>query len=434
MFAEDSLDQFLRQNTAAAAQAVESISEQEFGQTETEKIVEHILSRFEVSPLVLLEDQKVMDHEEVQVDVTGDPLRHFRDERGPHYVRGVRITVSIPYTGDMRLWQYRTNPFNWNPPRAHIRSLGRDSEGGHLDIVLDLPVGQADNVSNINQRIGETLNGVTWFLQQSWGQVQGYNQNLRTQVCQIVENRRTRLGKRFELAKALNIPLRQNLGAPDVTQLTMKKRIVKSLPTKPNAPTESAINDHDYENILRIIRHEGRTFETTPDTYAIHDEEGLRNIILAHLNGHYEGDATGETFRRAGKTDIRIEDRSRAAFVAECKVWRGPNEITEAVDQLLRYLTWRDCKAALVIFNQKVAEFAGIQTKLPDVLSGHAQSLSKISVAEVGEWRFKLRSTDDPDRIVTVHVFLFNLYVARSPRRRRVPNDRQSRRIRRSQK
>lgn len=415
LFAEDSLDQFLQQNTTAAAQAVESIPEQQFGQTETDNLVEHILSRFEVSPLVLLEDQKVMDHEEVQVDVTGDRSRHFRDERGPHYVRGVRITVSIPYTGDSRLWQYRTNPFNWNPPRAHIRSLGRDSEGGHLEIVLDLPFDQAENVSNINQRIGETLNGVTWFLQQSWGQVQGYNQNFRTQVRQIVENRRTRLGKRFELARALNIPLRQKPGAPDVTQLTIKKRIVKSLPTKPNAPAEPAISDHEYENILRIIRHEGRTFETTPATYAVHDEEGLRDILLAHLNGHYEGDAAGETFRRAGKTDIRIEDKNRAAFVAECKVWRGPKEITEAVDQLLSYLTWRDCKAALVIFNQKIKEFSGIQTKLPGVLSDHPKFLSKINVTEVGEWRFKFRSADDPDRLVTVHVFLFNLYVAKKP-------------------
>lgn len=415
LFAEDSLDQFLQQNTAAAAQAVESIPEQQFGQTETDNIIEHILSRFEVSPLVLLEDQKVMDHEEVQVDVTGDPRRFFRDERGPHFVRGVRITVSIPFTGDARLWTYRTNSFNWNPPHANIRSLGRDSDGGYLDIVLELPFDLAENASIINQEIGNRLNGITWYVQQSSGQVQGYNQNLRTQVRQIVENRRTRLGKRFELAKALNIPLRQKPGAPDVTQLTMKKRIVKSLPTKPNAPTEPAISDHEYENILRIIRHEGRTFETTPATYAIHDEEGLRDIILAHLNGHYEGDASGETFRRAGKTDIRIEDKSRAAFVAECKVWRGPKEITEAVDQLLSYLTWRDGKAALVIFNQKVAEFAGIQTKLPDVLSGHPQSLSKISVAEVGEWRFKLRSADDPDRIVTVHVFLFNLYVAKKP-------------------
>jgi hypothetical protein len=77
---------------------------------------------------------------------------------------------------------------------------------------------------------------------------------------------------------------------------------------------------YGVRNILTIIRHDGRTFEATPKTYAVHDEEELRDIIRAHLNGHYKGDATGETFRRAGKTDLRIEAESRTAFVAECKV------------------------------------------------------------------------------------------------------------------
>jgi hypothetical protein len=74
---------------------------------------------------------------------------------------------------------------------------------------------------------------------------------------------------------------------------------------------------------LAIIRHEGRTFETTPKTSAKRDEEELRDIMLAHLNGHIQVDAAGEAFRRSGKTEIRIEDASRAALVAEYKVWEG---------------------------------------------------------------------------------------------------------------
>jgi hypothetical protein len=46
--------------------------------------------------------------------------------------------------------------------------------------------------------------------------------------------------------------------------------------------------EDDYEFILKVIRHEGRTYETTPKTFAVHDEEELRDIIVAHLNGHYE--------------------------------------------------------------------------------------------------------------------------------------------------
>jgi hypothetical protein len=44
------------------------------------------------------------------------------------------------------------------------------------------------------------------------------------------------------------------------------------------------------EEQVNVIRHEGRSFEATPGTFVKHDEEELRDIILAHLNGHYEGD------------------------------------------------------------------------------------------------------------------------------------------------
>lgn len=79
-------------------------------------------------------------------------------------------------------------------------------------------------------------------------------------------------------------------------------------------------------------------------------EEDLRNTLLAMLNATYKGNATGETFRRKGKTDICIEMENRAAFVAECKIWKGAKALTNAVRQLNGYLTWRDCKTALIVF------------------------------------------------------------------------------------
>jgi hypothetical protein len=414
LFHVDSLDDFIQQNAAQAIRAVDRIPEQQFTNSSTDNIVDYIFSQFEIIPLDLHEDRKEMETAEVQVDVTGDPSRCFLDETGPHYVRGIRVTVTIPFSGQSSLWKYRTNTFNWNPPRANIRTVGNNEEGGVLEIVIEKPIDVVGDGSNLKDEVNQTLGNINWYLHQSRSQVLGHNQNLRNQIRQAIENRRAQLGKHAEIVKVLNIPLKQRASAPDVTQLTIKRRIIKPLPTKPNAPAEPAISDQEFENILRIIRHEGRTFETTPATYSVHDEEGLRNIILAHLNGHYEGDATGEVFRRVGKTDIRIEDKNRAAFVAECKVWRGQKEITESIDQLLGYLTWRDCRAALVIFNQHVAAFSGIQAKLPNILSEHANYIARMNVNEAGEWRFKFLSREDPNHHIIVHIFLFNLFISKN--------------------
>src|SRR3989304_9308879 len=122
------------------------------------------------------------------------------------------------------------------------------------------------------------------------------------------------------------------------------------------------------------------------------DEIGYLDIMIAHLNGHYEGGATGETFRRSGKTDMRIEDQERAAFVAECKVWRGHKELLEAVDQLLSYLTWRDCKAAIIVFNKHNAKFTELLTKVSETVRSHLKFKKELGQQKEGEWRFILTS------------------------------------------
>lgn len=63
--------------------------------------------------------------------------------------------------------------------------------------------------------------------------------------------------------------------------------------------------------------------------------------LLATLNTHYD-QATGETFRKIGKTDILIEFDNKAAFIGECKIWHGEKVFQDAIQQVLNYSTWRD--------------------------------------------------------------------------------------------
>jgi hypothetical protein len=114
---------------------------------------------------------------------------------------------------------------------------------------------------------------------------------------------------------------------------------------------------------------------------------------------------------------VRIEDNNRAAFVAECKVWRGPKELTDAVGQLLSYLTWRDCKAAIVVFNKHNAGFSELLQKVPETLAAHPRVRKALGQRADGEWRFVFASAEDEAREVVVHVFLFNLYVKGKPAR-----------------
>ena len=123
----------------------------------------------------------------------------------------------------------------------------------------------------------------------------------------------------------------------------------------------------------------------------------------------FEGKTTGETFRKYGKTDIRLEEETRSAFVAECKLWGGEKVLLDALSQLLGYLTWRDCKSALVLFNKDVAGFAGVQATIDAALRKHPQFLRALESARAGEWRYVFKSQEDAGREVTVHVLAFTL-------------------------
>ena len=107
------------------------------------------------------------------------------------------------------------------------------------------------------------------------------------------------------------------------------------------------MSDAQFEDVLRMLRSMGRSMERTPSAFAQLDEEAFSSVFLATLNAQYEGRATGETFNVEGKTDILIRYEDRNLFIGECKIWDGPLTLSNAVDQALSYLSWRDSRAAI---------------------------------------------------------------------------------------
>lgn len=61
------------------------------------------------------------------------------------------------------------------------------------------------------------------------------------------------------------------------------------------------------------------------------DEEKIRDLLLMSLNAQFEGAAAGEVFNAAGRTDVLIRAEDRNVLIAECKIWRGPKPIREAL-------------------------------------------------------------------------------------------------------
>ena len=225
------------------------------------------------------------------------------------------------------------------------------------------------------------------------------------------DQRKAKLLADRELEAGLGFPVRQRSDASQYAVPVNRRRI--ETPRRPSASgqfqPEPVLPDVQYAQALGVLRNARNALERTPSMTANLDEEKIRDLLLVLLNAQFEGAAAGEVFNAAGKTDILIRAGDRNVFIAECKIWKGPKTIRDALGQLLSYLTWRDTKAALLLFI-RTGEPTTIITKSIAEIKGHGNYKRTGSTAEDGErYDFILHANGDPNREIRLAFLPFAL-------------------------
>jgi hypothetical protein len=163
-----------------------------------------------------------------------------------------------------------------------------------------------------------------------------------------------------------------------------------------------------YEEILKILENMILTMERSPKTFSRLKEEELRDFFLVILNASFEGEAMGEVFNYMGRTDILIRYKNSNVFIAECKFWRGEKAFLETIDQLFRYVTWRDTKLAILIFNRD-GNLKTISEKIPQLVEKHQLYKRTIKIDGETKFRYVFRFPNDPNREVILTVMVFDI-------------------------
>ena len=244
-----------------------------------------------------------------------------------------------------------------------------------------------------------------------WGtaQVDTHNRSLPRTVAQAIDARRNRLLANQGLVASLGIPIRERPNAPKTYAVpTVRRKVAPTLPpasSKPYEPEPEWAMDQ-YEHALNVIQNMAQVMERSPSAFQSMSEEDLRQHFLVQLNGHFEGNATGETFNVSGKTDILLREKGKNLFIAECKFWKGPKAFSETIDQLLGYTAWRDTKTAILVFNRGT-EMSTVLNRIPTVAQEHPNFKRALPYQLETGFRFAFHHTGDPNRefILTVIVF-----------------------------
>ena len=227
----------------------------------------------------------------------------------------------------------------------------------------------------------------------------------------LLESRRLKLLASRNLVASLGFKMKERPGqsstyaAPEI-----RRKIVPKMPTASNSPyaPEPTLTEQNYEHILSVMENMTYVMERSPSAFVAVDEEALRSHFLVQLNGHFEGQATGETFNYEGKTDILIRSEGKNIFIAECKFWDGQKKLSDILDQLLSYSAWRDTKTAIVIFNRN-RDFSRILATIPETVRAHPQYKRDVLEWKETLFRFTFANRDDTNRELQLAVLAFDV-------------------------
>ena len=380
---------------------IASLDENQVLNTPPEGLLDYFVKKYMLIAPEIDEAAIQTDYKDIRIDVSNNPAFLVYDRSRPHYVSGTRFSYFIPYTGEGLLFHCRPSTFNYNPPRA----TAKDNE-----LIFDYER-TARNAEDVSEEFQRDIEELKKYLEWAVRDIGQFNMNFRDKIARCVEGRRKKLLQDKKLAANLGYPLRRRADAP-ATYITpeVKRRVVPSLPS---ASPESyklnpVLDDGEYEHILSVVLNMVLVMERSPQAFSKMEEEDLRQHFLVQLNSQYEGQATGETFNYEGKTDILIRVEGKNIFIAECKFWNGPAGLTEALDQLLSYVSWRDTKTALLLFNRD-RNMTTILKRVSDVVKEHPNCKCEHNYEADTGFRYTFGHRDDPGRELLLTVLVFDV-------------------------
>jgi len=406
-YKEGGLRDFLEERKQTLKKEIEDYQQNYILNVSEEDFCQSLISKYLLEAPTIHEDKiYVHDTTEVDIDVSRDPRRMIIRERGPVYVKGMQITIAVPFNGDEKLFQYQPSTFTYAPPRGEI-----------IDQEIHLIYQTVEhNPEELKQMYERELNEIKKDLGWVRRDVQNFNDSLGLFVRQNIAQRKKKLLDDLGLVDALGIPVKRRDSLPLTYAIpTIRKKPIIEMPkvTQGSFRPEPTLSEEEYEYILEVVCNMALVMERSPKTFSKLEEEQIRDHFLMILNSHYEGQATGETFNYGGKTDILMRVEGKNVFISECKFWRGEKEFLKTVDQLLGYTSWRDTKTAILLFN-KNQEFSSVLNKITPATQSHEcykrdYSLRSSKLKNETTFSYVFHQPNDKNRELILTVMAFDI-------------------------
>lgn len=401
LFHDGELRLYLQKIDSKMFSEIESQNENYILSVDSQEFKKYLIDTYQLIAPTLKEDRIYVDKSEEKVDVSQDQMRVISDRGRPFYIKGLKVSYHIPFDGNPELLKYRTSSFTFNPPRADVR---------RNEIIIEI-IELNHNTDSVKREFEQNFNEIKKWLIWVNQEIYQFNTSLDSKIEQKIKARKEKLIKDQTLVSDLGFPLMKredNINSYTVPEVRKKISLVKPTVTTSATKPEPTLGITEYDNILKIISNMALVMEKSPKAFSEMDEESIRQHFLVQLNGQYEGQATGETFNYEGKTDILIRVNGKNIFIAECKFWLGKEKLKETIDQLLGYLSWRDTKTAIILFNRN-KDLSKVLSQIPSILKEHPNFKNEVSYTSETGFRAIFHHESDKERNLYLTVLVFEV-------------------------
>lgn len=377
-------------------------------------IYQYFVNKYQITQLELLDEVKKRGNVyDTRTDISKDPNRGIRDRTKPFYINFSSYDFMMSFSGDAWLFSCKPTNMIWNLVEAMIDDKNKEIV---ITIYKDTNNKTHDELTRISEEVTNEVKSNFDLIERH---ISNINKDVNEWNSYIMKRIIELLSQRILTEKNSNVIL-NNLPfklheRKDSKQIYLRPTNRRPSPNKSvsipnnNPNHDPKLSEHDYDHIINVMENMASVMELSPSVFKRMKEEDLRWHFLVQLNGHYEGDATGETFNYEGKTDILVKYRGKNIFIGECKYWGGEKKVIETMDQILGYCSWRDTRAAIIFFNRN-KNFTKIVNSIENIVVNHS-GYKHGTFEQIKEtvYRFKIKHKDDPDRILIITVLLFNI-------------------------
>lgn len=316
------------------------------------------------------------------------------------------LRFHLPYSGNIELLMHRCSDLDW-----WMMNISVEFFKGECSFEVNDYIGKSPN--EIEEIRIKVIEEIKYRIKGINNKVKEYNACLREEIKKDFEQRKNNILELRNRFSSLGIPIRKKdnvsstftIPKPELRKpINVEKPVVKNTDFEP----EPTLDNRTYKEILKLIHDVGKEFERLPSLYKDKEEEHLRDHFLMMLSPNFQGSTTGETFNKKGKTDILLRYENTNVFIAECKFWTGKKGFLNTITQLLGYLTWRDSKAAIIMFVSN-KDFSSVLNTVRNSINEHPNYIRFDNKQDETWFNYTFHINGDKNRQVKLAVMLYHL-------------------------